>query len=133
VEPCRMAPSMSGDAVARCSGGGAAGGVASSAFRVGAVVARGLTGKYLDFIGRRSRLISAMAVSVLASLAYLVADSLTVLIGLRIVHGIAFGAGNTAIMTAIQSIIPAPRRGEGTGYFGTATTLSTALGPYLGV
>src|SRR5699024_11294228 len=53
--------------------------------------------------------------------------------GLRIVHGIAFGAGNTAIMTAIQSIIPAPRRGRRTGYFGSALTLSTALGPYLGV
>src|SRR5699024_11563411 len=77
--------------------------------------------------------IITVAVAVLATLAYLVADSLTVLIGLRIVHGIALGAGNTAIMTAIQSIIPAARRGEGTGYFGTATTLSTAHGPYLGV
>ncbi|GGC22558.1 MFS transporter [Brevibacterium sediminis] len=125
--------SMAGYAVARFSAGEAAAGFASSSFVVGAVVARVLTGKYLDFIGRRKLLIITMAVSVLASLAYIFAGDLTLLLTLRIVHGIAFGAGNTAIMTAIQSIIPASRRGEGTGYFGTATTLSTALGPYLGV
>ncbi|UVI37389.1 MFS transporter [Brevibacterium spongiae] len=125
--------SMAGYAVARFSAGEAAAGFASSSFVIGAVIARVLTGKYLDFIGRRTLLIITMAVSVLASLAYLAADGLTLLIVLRIIHGIAFGAGNTAIMTAIQSIIPSSRRGEGTGYFGTATTLSTALGPYLGV
>lgn len=125
--------SMAGFAVARFSAGEAAAGFASSAFVLGAVAARVLTGKYLDFIGRRKLLIITMTVSVLASVAYLAADSLTLLLILRIVHGIAFGAGNTAIMTAIQSVIPASRRGEGTGYFGTATTLSTALGPYLGV
>ncbi|WP_210605119.1 MFS transporter [Brevibacterium oceani] len=125
--------SMAGYAVARFAAGEAAAGFASSSFVLGAVVARVLTGKYLDFIGRRRLLVITMSASVLASLAYLVADDLTLLLGLRIVHGIAFGAGNTAIMTAIQSIIPSSRRGEGTGYFGTATTLSTALGPYLGV
>lgn len=125
--------SMAGYALARFSAGEAAAGFASSSFVVGAVVARVLTGKYLDFIGRRALLIITMSVSVLASVAYLAADTLTLLLIVRIVHGIAFGAGNTAIMTAIQSVIPASRRGEGTGYFGTATTLSTALGPYLGV
>lgn len=125
--------SMAGYAVARFSAGQAAAGFASSGFIVGAVIARILTGKYLDFIGRRTLLVISMAVFVLASLAYIAADSLVLLIVIRLIHGVAFGAGNTAIMTAIQSIIPASRRGEGTGYFGTATTVSTALGPYLGV
>ncbi len=125
--------SMAGYAVARFSAGDAAAGFASSGFIVGAVISRILTGKYLDFIGRRKLLVISMAVFVLASVAYLAADTLVLLIVVRLIHGIAFGAGNTAIMTAIQSIIPSARRGEGTGYFGTATTLSTALGPYLGV
>nr|WP_213018775.1 MFS transporter [Brevibacterium sp. RIT 803] len=125
--------SMAGYAVARFSAGEAAAGFASSSFVVGAVVARVLTGKYLDFIGRRKLLIITMAISILASVAYIFAGTLVWLLAIRITHGIAFGAGNTAIMTAIQSVIPASRRGEGTGYFGTATTLSTALGPYLGV
>ncbi len=125
--------SMAGYAIARFSAGQAAAGFASSSFIVGAVVARVLTGKYLDFIGRRKLLVISMAVFVLASLAYIAADTLALLIVIRLIHGVAFGAGNTAIMTAIQSVIPSSRRGEGTGYFGTATTLSTALGPYLGV
>ncbi|GAA1849101.1 MFS transporter [Brevibacterium marinum] len=125
--------SMAGYAVARFAAGEAAAGFASSSFVVGAVVARVLTGKYLDFIGRRKLLIITMAISILASVAYMLADTLVWLFAIRIIHGIAFGAGNTAIMTAIQSVIPSSRRGEGTGYFGTATTLSTALGPYLGV
>ena len=41
---------------------------------VGAVAARVLTGKYLDFIGRRKLLVITMAVSILASLAYLAAE-----------------------------------------------------------
>lgn len=125
--------SMAGYAIARFSAGQAAAGFASSSFIVGAVVARVLTGKYLDFIGRRKLLVISMVVFVLASLAYIAADTLALLIVIRLLHGVAFGAGNTAIMTAIQSVIPSSRRGEGTGYFGTATTLSTALGPYLGV
>src|SRR5699024_2269769 len=48
-----LRPSMAGYAVARFSAGGAAAGFASSAFVLGAVVPRVITGKYLDFIGRR--------------------------------------------------------------------------------
>ncbi|RAE88540.1 MFS transporter, partial [Burkholderia multivorans] len=49
--------SMAGYAVARFSAGQAAAGFASSGFIVGAVIARILTGKYLDFIGRRTLLV----------------------------------------------------------------------------
>ena len=98
--------SMAGYAVARFSAGEAAAGFASSSFVVGAVVARVLTGKYLDFIGRRKLLIITMAISILASVAYIFADTLVWLLVIRIIHGIAFGAGNTAIMTAIQSVHP---------------------------
>lgn len=125
--------SMAGYAVTRFAAGDAASGFASSSFIVGAVLSRILAGKYLDFVGRRKMLIYSMAASVLACVAYIYSDTMPALITVRIVHGITFGAGNTAIMTAIQSVIPSHRRGEGTGYFGTATTISTALGPYLGV
>lgn len=72
--------SMAGYAIARFSAGQAAAGFASSSFIVGAVVARVLTGKYLDFIGRRKLLVISMVVFVLASLAYIAADTLALLI-----------------------------------------------------
>ncbi|WP_029089609.1 MFS transporter [Brevibacterium album] len=108
-------------------------GLASSAFIIGAVAGRVLAGKFLDFIGRRRLLIISMAVFAVAGIAYVPVGDFALLIVLRLVHGAAFGMGNTALVASIQSVIPGHRRAEGNGYFGTATTLATALGPFLGV
>jgi MFS family permease len=108
-------------------------GLASSAFVIGAVFARLVAGKFLDVVGRRRMLVLSMIVFTLAGLSYLPVDDLTLLIVVRLVHGVAFGAGNTALIASVQSIIPPARRAEGNGYFGTATTVATAGGPFLGV
>lgn len=108
-------------------------GLAASGFIIGAVFGRLFSGKFLDFIGRRRLLVLSMGLYVVASLAYIPISNLTVLIALRIVHGLAFGAGNTAVVAGVQGIIPPGRRAEGNGYFGTASTISTALGPFAAV
>lgn len=120
-------------AVDRFSASDAGAGLASSGFIIGAVVGRVLAGKFLDLVGRRRMLVVTMAVFVIAGLAYIPADGLGLLIAVRLVHGFAFGLGNTALVASIQSVIPSARRAEGNGYFGTATTLATAVGPFLGV
>ena len=108
-------------------------GLASSSFIIGAVVGRLLAGKFLDMVGRRRMLVASMAVFVLAGAAYIPIEGFALLICLRLVHGFAFGMGNTSLVASIQSVIPPWRRAEGNGYFGTATTLATAVGPLLGV
>lgn len=108
-------------------------GLASSAFVIGAVFARLVAGKFLDVVGRRRLLVLSMIVFTLAGLSYLPVGDLALLIVVRLVHGVAFGAGNTALVASVQSIIPSTRRAEGNGYFGTATTVATAGGPFLGV
>jgi MFS family permease len=108
-------------------------GLASSSFLIGALGARVFAGKFLDFVGRRRTLAFSLVVFVFASVAYLPVDDLTVLLLLRLVHGIAFGTGNTAITASVMGLIPADRRGEGIGYFGISTTLATAAGPFLAV
>lgn len=125
--------SMAGYAVARFTAGDSESGFAASSFVLAAVIGRIFTGKYLDFVGRKNLLVGSMLVFALASGGYFVAGSLWLLVAVRLVHGIAFGAGNTAIMTAIQAIIPPPRRAEGTGYVSLAVTLATSFGPFLGV
>lgn len=120
-------------AVDRFAASDAGAGLASSGFIIGAVVGRVLAGKYLDVVGRRRTLVLSMAVFVVAGIAYIPADGLGLLIAVRLVHGLAFGLGNTALVASIQSVIPSARRAEGNGYFGTATTLATAVGPFLGV
>ncbi|WP_188037231.1 MFS transporter [Actinotalea sp. JY-7885] len=124
-------------AVERFSATDSAGGLASSMFVIGAVVARLFAGNLADLVGRRRILVVSMVVFVVASFAYLpvdaAADSLGVLLAVRAVHGVAFGIASTAALSLAQSLIPASRRAEGTGYFTLSTTLATAIGPFLGL
>ncbi|WP_411719914.1 MFS transporter [Mycetocola sp.] len=108
-------------------------GVASSSFILGAVIARIFAGKFLDFVGRRRMILLALLVYVIAGILYIPADNLALLLGIRTLHGIAFGVASTAIAASVMSLIPPGRRGEGTGYFGISVTLATAVGPFLAV
>lgn len=118
-------------AVARFQAAGTGAGLASSAFILGAVVARLFGGRAVDSLGTRPVLLAGLVVSVLVSLAYLAAGSLPLLIGVRLVHGVAFGAASTAVTAAAQRLIPDARRGEGTGYYTMSSPLGAALGPLL--
>ena len=120
-------------AMDRFSAGQAEAGLTTSSFTVGAVIARLLTGKYMELIGRRRVLVTAMVLFTLISTAYLPDTGMAGLLAVRFVNGIAFAAVTTIAPAAVQGVIPARRRGEATGYFGLSTTLATALGPALGV
>ncbi|MFC7403347.1 MFS transporter [Citricoccus sp. GCM10030269] len=106
-------------------------GLAVGAFVLGAVVARLATGQSMDFIGRRRMLITAAACFLVASALYLLANTLGLLILVRFFHGVAFGAASTVLATSVIGMIPALRRSEGTGWFGTSTTAGSAFGPLL--
>lgn len=108
-------------------------GLTSSMFIIGSLAARVYAGKLLDVVGRRRMLLGSLVVFVLASLSYWPIENLGLLLAVRFVHGMAFGAGNTAVAAAVQGLIPPRRRGEGTGYFGLSTTVAMAVGPLLAV
>ncbi|GHD43552.1 MFS transporter [Mycetocola manganoxydans] len=120
-------------AVDRFGASDTAAGLSSSTFIIGALIARIFAGKFLDFVGRRRMLILALAAYVIAGFLYIPADNLVLLLVVRTIHGIAFGAASTSISASVMGLIPAHRRGEGTGYFGISTTLATAIGPFLAV
>ena len=108
-----------------------AGGFASSSFVVGATIARLFAGYVVDRFGRRRILLISAVLAVLASSLYVVADSLVFLIAVRMLHGLAFSLASTSVMALVQSVIPAVRRAEGTGYLALTTTLAAAVGPAL--
>ena len=120
-------------AAVRFNASDGAAGLAASSFVIGALIARIFAGKFLDFVGRRRMLLVALAVYVVAALLYIPADNIVLLVLIRLVHGAAFGAASTSISASVMAIIPAHRRGEGTGYFGISMTLATAVGPFLAV
>lgn len=120
-------------AVERFGAPDALAGLAASAFVLGAVVSRLFAGRFTDLLGRRRVLIISLAVYVIAGVAYFAADSLVLLIVIRLLHGIAFGAGASAVTTVAMALVPAERRGEGSGYFAASATLAAALGPFAAI
>jgi MFS family permease len=66
-------------------------------------------------------------------LAYVPAGAPAVLLAVRFVHGVAFGAVTTAMPTIIVDIIPRHRRGEGIALFMLSPTLAAAIGPFIGL
>lgn len=120
-------------AIERFAASDAAAGLAVGSFVIGALVARFLTGPAIDNIGRRPLLLTALTLYCIASLAYLIADSLWMLILVRGTQGLAFGAANTILAASVIVLIPQGRLSEGTGWFGTSTTLATAIGPLIAI
>lgn len=125
--------SMALYAVQRFHASDTAAGLTTGSFVLGALAARIFAGKFLDFVGRRRMLLTGLGFYTLAALLYIPADSLGLLIAIRVIHGAAFGMASTAISASVMALIPARRRGEGTGYFSTSSTLATAVGPFLAV
>lgn len=110
-----------------------AAGLVSGSFIIGAIIARLVGGKFLDMVGRRRTLLVCMVVCVVLSLMQTWAADIWLLILLRCLHGVAFGAASTAVSTSVLAAIPASRRAEGAGYYGISTTLGSAVGPVLGL
>lgn len=108
-------------------------GMAASIFVIGAVLARLWAGMAVDRLGPRRVLLVSLVGFLVAALAYLLVQDLTALLVVRLCHGVTFGAAHTATGAIVQSLIPAARRGEGSGYYGASTTLATAFGPLLAV
>ncbi|GAA5223506.1 MFS transporter [Nesterenkonia massiliensis] len=108
-------------------------GFAASAFVVGALFARFLAGKWVNTLGRKRTMVVCMLVYTLAGVAYMGVSSFEMLVGLRVLHGVALGFGQTALTAAVFDIIPRSRRGEGSGYYLLANSLPPAIGPLLAI
>lgn len=108
-------------------------GLASSVFIIGALLARLLSGKYIEVIGRKKLLNGSLLLFLGAMLLYFPANHLSLLLLVRFIHGVAFGAASTTMSTAVMGLIPDERRGEGTSYFTLSVTAATALGPFIGL
>lgn len=108
-------------------------GIVSGSFIVGAIVARLVGGKFLDVMGRRRTLVVGLIVCVVLALAQAFVTDLWLLVLLRGLHGVAFGAASSGVSTGVLASIPASRRSEGAGYYGLSTTFGSAIGPLMGI
>ncbi len=105
----------------------------ASAFIVGTLFSRFASAPLMERFGRMPVLIVGAVAEVALTALYLLNEPLGALIGVRLLHGFAYGMCSTTLATVVTSLIPASRKGEGIGYFMLSITLGSAIGPFAGI
>ncbi|MBN1322040.1 MAG: MFS transporter [Thermoleophilia bacterium] len=124
---------MSKVATDRFDASPAVAGLSASIFVIGAFVTRPSLGKQIHRIGQNRTLYIGSILSVVLTLAYFAVNSIEILLLVRFLHGAAHGTAALAVGTIVAGAVPRERYGEGIGYFTLGQTLSTAIGPAVGL
>ncbi|MFN2390256.1 MAG: MFS transporter [Actinomycetota bacterium] len=101
-------------------------------FSLSAVLIRPLIGRVGDARGRRPLMVAGAALVGVAVMAYVAADSLALLLLLRVVAGAGEAAFYVGAASAINDIAPDERRGEAFSYFSLALFAGLGMGPVIG-
>ncbi|OIK09551.1 MFS transporter [Bacillus sp. MUM 116] len=108
-------------------------GLMTTIFLLSAIISRPLAGQWLERVGNKKVLLTALIIFAGASLFYFFPKSVTGFLVIRLLHGVGFGMATTAAGTIVADLIPASRRGEGMGYFVMSTNMAMVLGPFVGL
>ena len=114
-------------------GGDVEAGLAMTFFQVGTVAARPCAGILIDSLNKRRLMLAITTAFFLVMTAFAFASALSVLYGLRLLHGIIFAVATTTAAAIAALILPPARKGEGIGYFALSTNLAMVVGPMIGL
>ncbi|MGF1495072.1 MAG: MFS transporter [Microcoleaceae cyanobacterium] len=107
-------------------------GLVMGAFSIGLLPSRFGLGPLADAKGRKLVLIIGAGVATLAPLAYLSAQSIAPLFGIRAFHGISIAAFTIGFSALVADLAPVMRRGEVIGQMGLVNPIGMAIGPAIG-
>jgi MFS family permease len=107
-------------------------GLSVGAFSLAAVLIRPLTGRWGDARGRRFLMVVGGTLVGIAVAAYVAAESLPVLIAMRLLTGAGEAFFYVGAASAINDLAPDHRRGEAMSFFSLALYGGLAIGPVLG-
>lgn len=102
-------------------------------FAFAALFPRPFIGREIDRGGSKRFLIAGALIFIVSSLLYLVATTIPLLMGVRVLHGLGMACFHTAAFTFIAELAPPSRRGEAMGIWGMMSTIATAIAPYGGL
>lgn len=108
-------------------------GLITGIFIIGTLLGRLFTGYFIDSFGHRKTLITGLILLIFTSMLYFVQAGILLLILARFIHGMALGVASTATGTIVAQVIPRSRSAEGIGYYSMSSTISTAIGPFIGL
>lgn len=98
---------------------------------ISTLITRPLAGLALDNLERKAILVTGLAITIVATIAYGFFPIIWVILSVRFFHGIGWGMSSTASTTIAADYIPATRFGEGMAYFSLSSSLSMAVAPAL--
>ncbi len=104
-----------------------------AAYTIAAVIIRPISGYLVDIFNRKMMYIISLFSFVVCFVGYPLAGSISLIIALRIMHGLSFGSLTVSANTLVIDISPDSRRGEALGIYGVANTLGMVVGPMLAV
>ena len=108
-------------------------GLIGGIFSITALVMRPVAGAMTDRLNKKWMMILATALTGLAAFGYMSSRAYGVLLGFRVLHGLAFAASSTVNVALALSYVPRSRLGEGVGYLNLGSIVSGSLGPNLGI
>lgn len=107
-------------------------GVTVGAFSVTALLVRPWAGRLADRRGRRLPMLIGIGVVTASVAAYVAADSVPLLVALRLITGAGEALFFTGAASAIADMAPDDRRGEAISFFSLALWTGIAIGPVIG-
>ena len=107
-------------------------GLVSGIYIFGGLCSRVYSGNALERIGWKRTALIFMSIHFISCLFYFLVSDVTLLVIVRFIHGVGFGASANAIVTIASAVLPKKRFGEAFGYFMLGTTLAVGLGPFIG-
>ena len=102
-------------------------GLVSGLYIFGGLCSRIYSGNALENVGWKKIALIFMTIHFLSCLLYFVVNDVTLLLIVRFIHGIGFGATANAIVTIASDVLPKKRFGEAFGYFMLGTTIAVPL------
>lgn len=108
-------------------------GLAITAYVIGTVLIRPLSGPWVDRLGKKKMAMVGMAVFLIATLFYFSPVGILLFLLVRFIHGMSYAVGSTAENTIAASLVPESRQGEGIGYFSMFMSVAMVIGPACGL
>ena len=106
-------------------------GLSLTLFMLSAIIVRPFSGKIIEIFGKRKTLLISQFFFCLSSILYIFIDSISLLLALRLFHGIWFSLVTTVLVAIVNDMIPESRKGTGLGYFAMAMNLGVVFGPFI--
>lgn len=108
-------------------------GMAMTYFQIGTILCRPFAGEIIDGFDKRKVLFSTTGIFLLIMIAFYFTSSMNLIFLLRLLHGMVFAIGTTAVAAVAVLVLPKHRKGEGIGYFSVFVNVAMVIGPFLGL